>query len=91
VKNILDLTIFPPRIILFSEEERGVLHATRDGGRTWTMAALNYWKRGLPTALGTLQFVSPSHGWALEADGQTLWRTRWGGERWEPLPPVPRA
>jgi photosystem II stability/assembly factor-like uncharacterized protein len=89
VKNVVTPTVFPPATILFAERQRAVLHATRDGGRTWTMAALNYWKRGLPTSLGSLQFVSPTEGWAREADGQTLWRTRWAGERWEPLPPVP--
>lgn len=56
-------------------DQRGMLQATFDGGKTWKQALAP----GVPLA-ATL-FVDTSHGWAI--GDQTIWRTADAGTSWE--------
>jgi photosystem II stability/assembly factor-like uncharacterized protein len=63
---------------------RSWLYTTLDGGQTWTPYAL-------PTAYGSVQFLSPLQGWYLGASSTEataeirLYRTVDGGATWEPI------
>ena len=57
-------------------DSQGMLRATSDGGRTWTLQA-----RDGPAALGNLNFTADATGWGA-ADG-ALWRSRDRGKTWQ--------
>jgi photosystem II stability/assembly factor-like uncharacterized protein len=59
----------------------GVILRTVDGGASWTKVA------AVPTALQTVVFLDPLHGWA-GGGGGALWRTEDGGFTWREALPV---